>query len=112
MNTREKIAKSAKKRKNFLPTLISTGIIWIILILFVLFVDPYSTAAVPLFFFFSFLATLFLFSLIFVNTRRGFLASLGIVVFLILLYFGIGSVHNLLLIFGILIVIEFYFLKT
>lgn len=97
------------KRKNFFPTLLFTTILWLLLTGLIYFSDPEAFFAVPTFFFVSFLALFFSFSIIFSNTRRGFVAALGLTFFLILRYFGVGNMLNFLLISGLLVTVEIYF---
>ena len=101
--------KQILKRKNFFPTLLFTILLCFLLVGLIYFVAPEDFFAVPTFFFVSFLALLFSFSIIFSNRRRGFIAALGLILFLILRYFGVGNVLNLVLIIAILICFELYF---
>lgn len=101
--------KQILKRKNFFPTLLFTIILWLILAGLIHFVSPEDFFAVPTFFFVSFLALLFSFSIIFSNRRRGFITALGLILFLILRFLGIGNILNLVLIIAILICFELYF---
>jgi len=103
--------KEVLKRKNFLPTLMVTFFLWLTLGGIVYFLEPDTFGILPLFFVLTFFALLFTFSIIFSHTRRGFLTTLGLILFLILRYFGIGNLLNFFLIFGILITVEFYFSK-
>lgn len=75
------------------------------------FISPDTFGALPLFLVFSFLAFLFTFSLLFADSGRGFIVSLGLTVFLILRYLGIGNIINLLLITGLIVTAELYFDK-
>lgn len=104
--------KEIQRRKNFLPSLIVTILLWILLSGFIYFVDPDSLAAVPVFFLLEFVTLLFTTSILFGNTRRGAIATLVITVFLILRYFGVGNLLNLLLLVGVGITIEVYFSKN
>jgi hypothetical protein len=97
------------KRKNFLPALILNILLWMMLAVLIYFIDPDSFFAVPAFFILSFTCLLFTFSLLFGNTRRGLFAAVGLTIFLILRYLGIGNLLNLLLIAAIAICIEIYF---
>lgn len=97
------------KRKNFLPTLLLTILFWFLLGALIYFVDPGTFGVVPLFFITFFVALLFTFSLIFANSRRGFLASLSLSLFSILMYLGVGNWLNLGLILAIAVCIEIYF---
>jgi len=100
------------RRKNFFPTLIIIILLWDLIAGFVYFIEPYTFGAVPLFFTLLFFAFLFTFSTIFANSRRGFITSLGLILFLFLRYLGIGNIINFLLILGLAISIEAYFYKN
>lgn len=108
---RNKRKEQVLKRKNFLPSLIVTVLLWGLLVGVVYFVDPNSFAAIYVFLTLFFLVSLFTFSIIFGNARRGVLVATGLVLFLLLRYFGIGNIINFSLITGVLIVIELYYLK-
>ena len=98
----------AKKRRNFLPTAaVSLVILTVWLVVFFL-VPPETHLAPLLFLALTFLQVLFITSLIFANTRRGLLTSLGAVSFLITKYYGVGNYLTLLLIIGILVTVEYY----
>lgn len=98
-------------RKNFLPTLVLIVLLWTSLGALVYFTDPNTTGVIFIFFFLAFLALLFTSSTIFANTRRGLLTSLGLTLFIILRYFGVGNIINFLLILGLIIVSEIYLSK-
>ncbi|MGD0523362.1 MAG: hypothetical protein ABSA43_02275 [Candidatus Microgenomates bacterium] len=100
--------RELKKRRSFWPTLILTFFWGGLLAGLIYFIDPTTSWAIPIFFLLVFLALLFGFCLLFVNTRRGFLTSLALTIFLLLRYFGIGNILNLLLISGITASIEIY----
>lgn len=101
--------QKAKLRKNFLPTLILTILLWTSAASLVYFVEPNAFGTIPAFFVVVFFALLFTFSTLFANTRRGFLTALGITIFLILGLLGVGNIINFLLIAGLIIIIEVYF---
>lgn len=101
-------SQKARLRKNFLPTLLVTILLWGLIGGIVYFVEPESFGAVPFFFVFIFFALLFTFSLVFGNKRRGLIATISLTLFLILRYFGIGNALNFLLITGLAITVEFY----
>jgi len=94
------------KRKNFLPSLVFTVLIWILLFGVVYFIDPFTFGALIIFFILFFFATLFTSSLLLGNTRRGLLTSASLSLFLLLRYFGIGNILNFLIIMALAIVIE------
>lgn len=96
------------KRKNFLPSLILTIILWIALGAVTYFVDPQTFGAIYLFFLLVFFSLLFTFSLILGSTRRGLILSVSLTLFLILRYFGIGNILNLVLILALGLVAELY----
>jgi hypothetical protein len=104
-----KHAEQKLKRKNFLPTLLITILLWIMLGGLIYFVDPGTFGVIPLFFVTIFVSLLFTFSLLFANSRRGFIASLFLSIFLILMYLGVGNILNLILIVAIATCIELYF---
>lgn len=103
--------KEIKKRKNFFPSLIITLALWFLLTITILFVDPTQRWALEIFFTLLFLALLFTFSLLLINTRRGFIVSIATTLFSVLLYLGVGNLFNLLLIVGASSMFEIYFTK-
>lgn len=110
MNKLKKIRReNLKKRKNFLPTLILTIILIALTVSFIYFVDPTTNLALPVFFMLVFFSSLFLLSIIFGNSGRGLVMALGLTIFLILRYFGVGNILNFLLISGVVIAAELYF---
>jgi len=108
---KEERKRKIRSRKNFLPTLVATIIFWIINILIIYFFDPNNAAVIFAFFVSIFLSFLFTFSTVFANTRRGIIISTSLIIFLILRYFGIGNILNALLITGVAITTEIYFIK-
>jgi len=56
-----------------------------------------------------FLALFFTLSIIFINTKKGLIFSLGIICFFILRLFGLGNVLNVFLILGLLLAFNYYF---
>jgi len=100
--------KEIKFRKNFLPTLLITGILSLAIFYLIFYVDPESFGAVVLFFILTFLFLLFIFSTLFANTRRGVIASFTLVLYLVLRYYGIGHILNLALIIGLALTAEIY----
>jgi len=97
------------KRKNFLPTLLITILLWSVLGSLVYFIDPGTFAVISLFFTLIFFCLLFTFSLIFANSRRGIVATIAITFFLLLMYLGVGNILNFILIVAIATCIELYF---
>jgi hypothetical protein len=97
------------KRKNFLPTLLITVLLWIMLGGLIYFVEPGTFGVIPLFFVTIFVSLLFTFSLLFANSRRGLVITIGLTFFLLLSYLGVGNILNLILIVAIATCIELYF---
>jgi hypothetical protein len=97
------------KRKNFLPTLIITVFLWLILAGVIYFIDPDTFLAVPLFFLLLFSASLFTSSLLFASSRRGLIIASFLTFFALLSYLGVGNFLNLILIIAIVTCIEVYF---
>jgi|WetSurSiteA1Bulk_404760.scaffolds.fasta_scaffold00067_14 hypothetical protein len=112
VNKQKQRQENRKKRKNFLPTLLLTILLWISLFFLIYFVEPDTFGVVPLFFFLIFFAFLFSFATLLADSRRGLSISVFLTLFLILRYFGIGNILNLLLLLGLFITSEVYFLKN
>jgi hypothetical protein len=108
---KERRKEQVLKRKNFLPSLLITILLWVLLGGLVYFIDPEIFGAVLLFFVLLFAVLLFTFSLIFASTRRGIISAIALSLFSILSYLGVGNIINLLLIVAIAICIELYFSK-
>jgi hypothetical protein len=105
---KERRKQQVLKRKNFLPTLLVTILLWAVITGLIYFIDPGTFGIVPLFFAILFVALLFTFSLIFASTRRGLIGSISVSLFLILSYLGVGNILNLLLIVAIAVSFELY----
>ncbi len=103
--------KEVKLRKSYLPTFVVTLFLWVGTFGIVYFVDPYKNGAIPLFFLVIFFALFFTLSIVFINSRRGFLISMAVTLFIVLRYFGLGNILNLLLITGIFIAVDRYLIK-
>lgn len=109
---RELRKQAILKRKNFLPSLIFTIILWAGLGVVTYFVDPQTFGAIYLFFLLVFFSLLFTFSLILGSSRRGLILSISLTLFLILRYFGIGNILNLVLILALGLVAELYLARS
>ncbi len=109
---REIRKKEIRKRKNFFPLLATTLFLWISVALVILFVDPDTFGAVPVFFILVAAALFFTFTTIFANVRRGVVAGIAVILFLILRYLGVGNILNLILILAAGIAFEIYFWYT
>jgi len=100
--------KRKKDRKNYFSTFILTAILWLLVGIIVYFTDPQTPFVVLAFFFLFFFALLFTLSTILSNTKRGFIISLALVIFLILRTLGVGNLLNLLLLSGFVIAFDYY----
>ncbi len=106
---KENRKRKIKLRKNVLPAFLVTVVLWGLIFLIIYFVEPETVGAIPLFLLILFLALVFTFSFAFAHARRGFLASMALITFLILRYLGIGNFLNFVLILGLVATIELYF---
>lgn len=97
------------KRKNYFLTFLLTIFFWLLLAVYVYFVDPQSPFAVPGFMTIFFLAFLFLSSIIFTGLTHGLIATIALEVFLLLRLFGVGNILNFLLLLGVAIALDIYF---
>lgn len=104
----EKRKQIILKRKNFLPSLVITIVLFMFLVSTVFFLDPGESFSVVLFFILTFLFLIFLMSLVLGDKRRGLIYSSLVTVFILLRYYGVGNILNLLLIVGLGIVSETY----
>lgn len=100
-----------RRKRNFLPTLILAVISWLSLVYLVLFFTPETKLLIFIFYSLLFFANFLTFSLIFGNSRRGILISLGIISYLFLNQVKQFHLLNGLLLGGILLSIELYFRK-
>jgi len=101
-----------RRRKNFFPTLLLAIIFWIGWFYIVFSISPEDiTYYIPhtIYFFLALFLALFLtLSLVLANTRRGFLATLGVIGFLILRLLDSAHYLNLILLGATLLSLEFY----
>lgn len=104
-----------RRHKNFLPTLLIAILLWLSWLYIFFFISPLDTTYyIPhtIYFFVALSLSLTLtLALIFGNTRRGFLLTLGIIIFLILRMYGLAHYLNITLIAGTLLSLELYFSK-
>jgi len=106
------------RRKNFLPTFILIIFFWSTFIFLIFFIEPDQVKDIIIpgaylpFFINLFLALFFTLSVVFNNSRRGLLANLGVIAFLVLCFHGLGNLLNLLLIAGLLITIDVFKTKA
>jgi len=105
---------SRREKKQLLPLILLTILFWAMLVLIIVKVDPLVLKNFPiqdsygLFLGIVFMAWFFLLALIFNNTRRGFIYALGIALLLGLRLIRLGNIVNGVLLFGLLVVIDFY----
>lgn len=104
----EKRGKEVKLRKNLLPAFFIILVLWGFFIFIVMFVDPFLSWTLPVFFLSLFSASFLTISILLANTRRGFLYALMIVLFFLFRYLGIGNVVSLFLLLGLFITVDFY----
>ena len=103
------------KRKNYWPSLVVTLVWWGLVMLIVLMIDPQVVADFPLpgtygvFIFFLFLAIWFTMSLVLVNTRRGLLIAIGVVILAYLKLWKVLSLFNFAILVGMVVAFEYYF---
>jgi uncharacterized protein with PQ loop repeat len=108
----EKRQREIKLRKNFFPTLFLALMLWVIIAYLLYFVDPYSFGALPLLLICLYFSLFFTFTIIFANKRRGAIFSTSIVLFLVMRYFGVGHIVNLVLLSALSLTIEYYFTRS
>ena len=100
------------KRKNYLPTLILTLVLWGLMAAMIIWVDPQLVKDILIpgaylpFFVVFWPASFFSLALLIGNSGRGMLAATGINIFLLLRVFGFGNWLNLVLIAGIVMAID------
>ncbi len=103
-----------KRRKNYFPTLVLILLLWSLLGLMLVYVEPELVKDVLVpglylpFFLLFFPASFFSLALLLANTRRGLIASLGLSVYLVLRIYQLGNLLSLLLIVGIVIAVTRY----
>ncbi|RLC32794.1 hypothetical protein DRH13_01080 [Candidatus Woesebacteria bacterium] len=104
--------KKIRRRKNFFPTLIIIFISWFAIAAIIYFINPATLGIVPLFFLILFIAILFTFSTLLVNSERGLIIAFTITLFLFLRYLGVGNIINFLLLLGLGITTDLYLSKN
>jgi len=108
-------ATTKRRQKNYFITLILLLIFWAITGGIIGFIEPelVKDLIIPhsylVFFSPLFLACFLTLSIILVNSRRGFLSALGIIVFLILRLHELGNLLNLFLVAGFIAAADYYF---
>jgi len=100
-----------RRRKNFLPTLLLAILFWLVWGWLVYSFAPTDNVLLIAFFLLLFLASFLTLALIFANSRRGFITALGLICFLILRFYQLGNVLNLVLLGGILVTLNLYLAK-
>jgi len=108
LKKKDKRKKEKRFRKNLFWFILLATALWLSLFGIVYLIEPSTIFIVPLFFIIMFVALLLSLSLLFSNTRRGILSSIGILAFLILRYLGVGNILNLVLISAIAIAMDLY----
>lgn len=100
-----------RAKKNFVPALILTLFSWIGIVLLILFANPEILFVKFAFSFFIFLGVGVTTSLILGNSRRGITLGVASSAVILLRLFDLDSIFNTLLITGICLAMEIYFLK-
>lgn len=108
MNKREKRREILRKRKSFTPTIVVSFALWTLIVFLLLFVDPVTPGIIYVFFILLFFAIFLPSALLLAKARRGLLLTLVIIIFLVLRYFQIGNVINLILIASAFGLLEYY----
>jgi len=103
--------KNSLKRRNFLPTFLASCLSWLTLLFLVLFYAPEAQLLIFLFYLLVFISLFLTFSLLLANSRRGLLFALAGIIFLFLKQIKQAHPLNLVLVGGILLSIELYFLR-
>lgn len=103
------IIKIKSRRKNFLPALILSLIFWGAWIYLIFWQPPANYLLIFSFYLLLFFAGFFSLSLIWANSKIGFLNSLWLILFLTFRYFKIGNSLNLGLLTLIFSLLIFYF---
>ena len=99
---RQKVFEEIKKqRRNYLPLVILCLISWLGIFGLVYFVDPVAFGAIPVFFILVFLAILLTLLIVVGNKMKSVVVALGLTLFLVLRYFGLGNLLNFFLIIGV-----------
>lgn len=104
-----------RRRKNFFPTLVLIFFFWTTLGLIFFYVEPelikdFLIPGLYLPFFFNlFWALFFTLAIIFINSRRGLIFSLGLIIFLILRLKGLGNILNAFLIMALVGALDYHF---
>jgi len=101
-----------KHRRNFLPALILTCLFWVAFGLIIFYVSPEERFSLLPFFFALFGALTLTLALLFGNTRRAFLLTLGIALFLVFRLLEMANPLNLILLFGTIFSLEIYFSRS
>lgn len=91
-----------------MPALLVALFLWIVWAIIFLSVPPEGLLIPSLFLLVTFLAVFLSTALLFANTRRGVLAASGVVIFMILNFYGVGNYLNAILLMGLLLALEYY----
>lgn len=103
-----KISDFKNRRKNFFPTLVLSIFLWSLLVGLVFYFPPIGNFVIFLFFFLFFWSFFLTGSLIFANSRRGFLLAVFVIAFLFFRYFQIYNPLSIVLLAAILTTIDLY----
>jgi hypothetical protein len=109
METKRRRKLELKERKNYLPTILIIAGLWFSVILFIFFIDPQASWAIPMFLLLIFASVLFTAAILLANTRRGILLAMAITIVLGLRIVGMATPLNIILLIGALVAFEFYY---
>lgn len=90
-----------------MPTLVLIFILLFAIVGLIYFTDP-SPFLIFLFFVLFFAFSFFVFALLLANSKRAILVSTILALFLLLIFYGVGNILNLLLLIGMGVVVEIY----
>lgn len=103
------------RRKNYFPTFVLIAVLWSLLALMIILIEPNLIKDILIpgsylpFWLIFFPAVFFTSAIVWGNSRRGLLTTIGICLYLLLQIFGFGNFLNLILIFGMLIAVDRHF---
>ncbi|RJR28572.1 hypothetical protein C4564_05035 [Candidatus Microgenomates bacterium] len=95
-----------RRKYNYVSALIITGLLWLVAILLVFATEPEKIVNQIVLLIIVYFALFFTFGIVLGSKRRGAIVSGMLLSFLIIAYFGAGSVVNFLLLVGVSIALE------
>lgn len=104
----DKRHQKLNRQKNFSLSLAIILILWILLGSYIYLIDPETKGALLIFFILLTSTLIFTLSFIFINTRRGILVTVTIIIFLLFRYFGLGNTLNAFLLGALAVIVDQY----